>query len=120
MQPRVDITDNIDNSQHFSTTLSFETPYIYISCYCKIYHHLIFVNFLRNSNKNAGIVAGVAQNVTVTITFSLLRSRRARPVTGSRFKRISRLRDIFLDIAMVARDRGRDIYIYIYIFAGQS
>lgn len=37
----------------------------------------------------------------------------ARPVTGSRFKRISRLRDIFLDIAMVARDRGRDIYIYI-------
>lgn len=50
-----------------------------------------------------------------TITFSLLRSRRARPVTGSRFKRISRLRDIFLDIAMVARDRGRDIYIYIYI-----
>lgn len=48
-----------------------------------------------------------------TITFSLLRSRRARPVTGSRFKRISRLRDIFLDIVMVARDRGRDIYIYI-------
>lgn len=64
MQPRVDITDNIDNSQHFSTTLSFETPYIYIYIYHAIAKYIItfiFVNFLRNSNKNAGIVAGVAK-----------------------------------------------------------
>lgn len=62
MQPRVDITDNIDNSQHFSTTLSFETPYIYIyHAIAKYITTFIFVNFLRNSNKNAGIVAGVAK-----------------------------------------------------------